>query len=66
MYVCHCKAVTDRTVDAVIVSGAKSVAEITARCAAGGECGGCHRLLQRLLDATALVAVGETAGASAA
>ena len=46
MVVCHCKAVSDRTVDAAIASGASTVPEITARCTAGGGCGGCHRLLE--------------------
>ena len=50
--VCHCKAVSDRTVDAAIASGATTVPEITDRCTAGGGCGGCHRLLESLLEAT--------------
>jgi bacterioferritin-associated ferredoxin len=53
MVVCHCKAVTDRTVDAAIASGASTVSEITDRCTAGGGCGGCHRMLEALLEATA-------------
>lgn len=53
MVVCHCKAVSDRTVDAAIASGATTVDEITARCTAGGGCGGCHGLLEALLKATA-------------
>ncbi len=52
MVVCHGKAVTDRTVDAAIASGATSVEEITDRCTAGGGCGGCHRMLEALLEAT--------------
>jgi len=51
VYVCHCKAITDRTVDATIASGAHSVAEVTARCHAGGGCGRCHEALQALIDA---------------
>ena len=54
MYVCHCNAVTDRTVDAAIASGAATVPEITERCTAGGGCGGCHRLLESLLHANAV------------
>ena len=50
MYVCSCKAVTDRTIDAVISSGASSVEEITSKCAAGGRCGGCWPALERMLD----------------
>jgi bacterioferritin-associated ferredoxin len=54
MVVCHCKAVSDRTVDAAIASGATTVSEITARCTAGGGCGGCHSMLEALLEATAV------------
>lgn len=50
MIVCSCLAVSDRTVDAVLASGASSVGEVTARCGAGGRCGGCWPSLQRLLD----------------
>lgn len=50
MYVCHCEAVTDRTVDAAIASGADTVDDVTSRCRAGGGCGGCHSTLQALID----------------
>ena len=50
MYACSCKAVTDRTIDAVIASGASSVEEITSKCAAGGRCGGCWSALERMLE----------------
>jgi bacterioferritin-associated ferredoxin len=53
MVLCHCEAVSDRTVDAAIASGASTVPEITERCMAGGGCGGCHGLLEALLKATA-------------
>ena len=52
MVVCHCKAVSDRTVNAAIASGARSVSEVTSRCTAGGGCGGCHTLLQSLIEAS--------------
>ena len=29
MYVCHCEAITDRTIDAAIASGVRTVAEVT-------------------------------------
>ena len=50
VYVCSCKAVTDRTVDAAIASGATSVEAITAKCTAGGRCGGCWPALERMLE----------------
>jgi bacterioferritin-associated ferredoxin len=65
MIACHCEAVSDRTVRAAISSGADSVAAVTARCRAGGGCGGCHQLLQSLVDATSSFDR-ETADASAA
>jgi bacterioferritin-associated ferredoxin len=50
MYVCHCEAVTDRTIRAAIASGARTLEEIRHRCAAGSGCGGCWPELQRLLE----------------
>ena len=64
MYICHCKAVSDRTINAAVASGALTVADVTARCRAGGGCGSCHSALQALIDAN--VACPEAAGASAA
>ncbi len=58
MFVCSCLAVTDRTVDAAIASGAAVVDEVTQRCGAGGRCGGCWPELQRRLDAAAEQHVG--------
>ncbi len=51
MYVCHCEAVTDRTVDAAVLSGARTVSDVIELCRAGGGCGGCHDTLQALIDA---------------
>jgi bacterioferritin-associated ferredoxin len=50
MFVCSCRAVTDRTVDAAIASGAATIPEVIDRCGAGNRCGGCWPELQRLLD----------------
>jgi bacterioferritin-associated ferredoxin len=50
MFVCSCRAVTDRTVDAVIITGASTVRDVAERCGAGSRCGGCWPELQRLLD----------------
>ena len=36
-----------------IASGARTVAEVTDRCRAGGGCGGCHGRLQALIEASA-------------
>jgi bacterioferritin-associated ferredoxin len=50
MYVCSCRAVTDRTVDAAIASGASSIEEVASRSTAGSRCGGCWPTLQQLID----------------
>lgn len=49
MYACACEAVTDRTVRAAMAAGARTVDDITRRCGAGAECGGCLPLLRELL-----------------
>jgi bacterioferritin-associated ferredoxin len=53
MYVCSCRGVTDRTVQAAIASGAGTVEEIANRCGAGARCGGCWPELERLLAESA-------------
>ena len=50
MYVCHCRAVTDHTIDGEVERGASTIEEIAARCGAGSECGGCWPALEALLD----------------
>jgi bacterioferritin-associated ferredoxin len=52
VYPCHCRAITDRSVDATIASDARTVADVTALCRAGGGCGRYHDLIQVLIDAT--------------
>ena len=62
MVVCHCRGVSDRQVRAAIDDGARTVAEVGARCGAAQECGGCRFTVHDLLT-TALegcpVAVGQ-------
>lgn len=49
MIVCHCRVVSDRLVAAEVAAGASSVSELSQRCGAGSDCGGCHRRLEQLL-----------------
>jgi bacterioferritin-associated ferredoxin len=49
MYVCHCRGVTDHTIDDELDRGASSIEELADRCGAGAECGGCWPELERLL-----------------
>ena len=49
MYICLCRAVTRKTIEAAIERGADSVEEIGQRCGAGTECGKCQPLIVRLI-----------------
>ena len=49
MFVCHCRAVTDRTIKGEIEAGAASVDDLAIRCGAGSGCGGCVESIERLL-----------------
>jgi len=49
MFVCACKRVSDRTIEAAVASGADTVDEVGDRCGAGIRCGGCHPFIEGLL-----------------
>jgi len=49
MYVCHCRAVTDRHICEAIEAGACDSETVSRRCGAGGACGGCIPAVQALL-----------------
>jgi bacterioferritin-associated ferredoxin len=51
MFVCHCRAVNDRTILAAAADGACTVEDLRRACGAGADCGGCHAMLEDLLDA---------------
>jgi bacterioferritin-associated ferredoxin len=53
VYVCHCRAVTDRTIDGEVARGASTIEELATRCGAGAECGGCWPALEELLHKAA-------------
>jgi bacterioferritin-associated ferredoxin len=57
MVLCHCRAVSDHDVRAVIAGGAQTPTQIADRCGAGGDCGSCRPLVEDLLDQAGLVAV---------
>jgi bacterioferritin-associated ferredoxin len=50
MWVCHCKAVSDRHIRAVLDSGARDVADVGLRCGAGTGCGGCVETVRQLCE----------------
>jgi len=50
MYVCHCRAVTDRRICEAIEAGACDQETVIRGCGAGGACGGCLPAVRALLD----------------
>ena len=50
VYVCICNGVTEQQVRDAADAGCASVAELTMRTGAGGNCGGCVDLAAELLD----------------
>jgi bacterioferritin-associated ferredoxin len=61
MFVCSCRVVSDQSIRRAINTGAETVEEITARCGAGGGCGACRPMLERLLDTAGGAAVASAA-----
>jgi bacterioferritin-associated ferredoxin len=49
MIVCSCKAVSDRTVGALVESGARTVEDVARATGAGTDCGCCAGELARIL-----------------
>ncbi|HXU72946.1 MAG TPA: (2Fe-2S)-binding protein [Polyangia bacterium] len=48
MIVCLCRAVSERTIAAKIAEGARTPADLAARCGAGTGCGACVASLERI------------------
>lgn len=51
MILCHCAAVSEKTVERLIDEGARSVAEIVRRCGAGRRCAPCRAEIATMLYA---------------
>jgi bacterioferritin-associated ferredoxin len=50
MYICICMAVSDSVVRTAIESGATTVGAVTKACAAGGDCGACHDMIESMIE----------------
>jgi len=48
--VCHCRAVSDRAIRAVVREGASTCREVARACHAGRMCGGCRPAIAALID----------------
>ena len=50
MFVCVCRAVTEREVKGAIEAGASTVQAVTLACCAGDDCGACHGAIRDMID----------------
>jgi bacterioferritin-associated ferredoxin len=50
MFVCICRAVTERQVAAAIDGGALNREAVTRACRAGDDCGACHGTIEDMID----------------
>jgi bacterioferritin-associated ferredoxin len=48
--VCMCYGVSDRKICQLAAEGACTVDDVTARCGAGGDCGGCRESIKELVE----------------
>ena len=51
MYICLCKAVTDKRIKEAINAGCKSVRMVGGFCSAGADCGSCVLEIKSIIDA---------------
>lgn len=49
MIVCHCRVVSDKTVDAAIAEGNRTVSSVCRSTGAGQDCGGCVFTLKAMV-----------------
>ena len=49
MYVCVCRAVSEKEVEAAIEGGADTVEAVMNVCCAGDDCGSCHGAIEDLI-----------------
>lgn len=54
MFICSCKAVTDRTIAATLAAGAQCPEDVARMCEAGSKCGGCVPVIEQMLRDAAL------------
>ena len=50
MLVCHCHAISERTIRQCVDNGARSEDDVGEACGAGTGCGGCRPVVDRLIE----------------
>jgi bacterioferritin-associated ferredoxin len=66
MFICSCKAVTDRTIKATLAAGARCPEAVSEMCGAGSMCGGCRPAIRKLIEGTVDVRTTDDRATSAA
>ena len=66
MIVCICHGVNDGKIREIVRSGASTVAKVTQRCGAGGDCGACRKEIKQLINENQVVAGSSCSGLAAA
>jgi bacterioferritin-associated ferredoxin len=61
MIVCICRGVTERHLETLVASGARTVEQVEQVCGAGGDCGACRPEVERIVELGS-VCVRRTAG----
>lgn len=49
MLICHCTAANDESIRLHIADTNDTVEDISTRCGAGGQCGGCHEAINAVI-----------------
>lgn len=50
MYICLCRVVTRKVIEAAIQAGARTVEDVARQSGAGTECGKCRRNISKLIE----------------
>jgi bacterioferritin-associated ferredoxin len=50
MYVCVCRAVTDKEVEGALERGACTIDQVGVACGAGGDCGACRGRIAEMIE----------------
>jgi bacterioferritin-associated ferredoxin len=50
MIVCLCRGISERHIEAIVASGAKTAGDVSRACGAGTDCGACSHLVAALVE----------------
>ncbi len=56
MIVCVCHGISDRHIEALVASGARTPEQVEQACGAGSDCGACRSEVERIVDCAGVCA----------